>query len=254
MNHIIITGASRGLGKELALQLADPNNQLYLIARNGCATTVRQVEEAGGNAQSYVFDLTDTDHLAGFMNGMFVDIKYAEPHRIVLVNNAGMLHPIGPIGKYEYLDYKTNLEINFMVPAMLTHWFIKKTQEWDISKRILFVSSGASGKPYYGWTHYCSTKAGIDMLMKTAALEQDEQEYPVELAAFNPSRIETDMQKEIRQQPEEDFAAVEDFIEAKEDGRTGSPVEAAQKLAGLLLQDKYPHGEIVKAKEMKLPG
>lgn len=253
MNHIIITGASRGLGQELALQLADPKNKLHLIARNGCYTTARKVDEAGGVSRNYVYDLTNLDHLEGFMNGMFTDIINDEPDQIILVNNAGMLHPIGPIGKYDYQDYKTNLEVNYMVPAMLTHWIIHKAQDWNIPKRIMYISSGASGKPYYGWTHYCSTKAGIDMLMQTTALEQKEQEHPVEVAAFNPSRIETDMQKEIRQQSAKDFAAVEDFVKAKEDGRTGSATEAARKLSHLLLKETYPHGEIVEAKKMELP-
>ena len=254
MNHIIITGASRGLGRKLAIALASPENHLQLIARRSCTDTGKQVERKGGSYDDYAIDLTNLGQLPQFFDQLLDGVDRNNTGRLILVNNAGTLNPIGPLGKYDFGDYRTNLEINFMVPTLLTHLFIQKTAQWGIDKRVMFVSSGAARKPYRGWTHYCGTKAGVDMLMKTAAMEQDHADHPVLLAGFNPSRIETDMQVQIRSQDEEDFSEVDDFIAAKEDGRTGSAEEAAQKLAHVLLAQDYPHGEVVKAKELALPG
>ena len=133
---------------------------------------------------------------------------------------------------------------------LLTHLFISAVQEKELEKRVVFISSGAAQKAYRGWTHYCSTKAGLDMLMQAIALEQSDRERPVRVAAFNPGRIETDMQKLLREQSPEDFPAVDDFVAAATDGRTGSPRGAARKLAGLVLSADYPHGRTVRASEL----
>lgn len=251
MKHIIISGASRGLGAALVEELAGPEARLYLIARRGCEETQARVVAAGGHAESFGIDLTDLHALPAAFGAVLGEIE-GDPaaSSVSLVNNAGTLHPLGPIGKYAYEDYRRNLEINFTAPALLTHLFISAVQEKELEKRVVFISSGAAQKAYRGWTHYCSTKAGLDMLMQAIALEQSDRERPVQVAAFNPGRIETDMQKLLREQSPEDFPAVDDFVAAATDGRTGSPREAARKLAGLLLSADYPHGRTVRASEL----
>ena len=251
MKQIIITGASRGFGKEITLKIAEEGEEvhLHLISRSSSEETQIEAEKHGARVTTYAQDLTEFNRLQPLMDDIFDHFESSEKSEYLgLINNAGTLHPIGPLGKYDVDDYRQNLEINYVSPTLITHLFIQKTQNMPVEKRVIFISSGAAKKAYHGWSHYCSTKAGINMLMETAALEQESMEYPVKLAAFNPGRIETDMQKLIRQQSPEDFPKVDDFIASKTDGRMGSPKQMAGVVAGLMMNDDYPSGEFVKGK------
>jgi NAD(P)-dependent dehydrogenase (short-subunit alcohol dehydrogenase family) len=83
------------------------------------------------------------------------------------------------------------------------------------------------------------------MLAKTAALEQKLQKHRVEIAVFNPGRIETDMQEVIRQKDTDDFPLVDDFIASEKDGRNLPPEQMAEELARIFTGKEFPHGEIV---------
>lgn len=248
MKHIIITGSSRGFGKEIAKQLAAPQTRLYLVSRSTSRRTRELVRERDGEATEYQRDLIDSQQVENLINMVFTSIDEDRADYIGLINNAGTLNPIGPLGKYEASDYRNNLEINFVAPAMLTHHFVHRVQQLPLEKRVAFISSGAAQKPYVGWSHYCSTKAGTDMLMKTVHKEQQRMERPVKVMGFNPGRIETDMQELIRMQKEEDFPAVQDFIDARDDGRTAPPEKLAGVLAQLMTAEDFPDGEIVNGK------
>jgi benzil reductase ((S)-benzoin forming) len=249
MKHILVTGSSRGFGKEIAKELAAPDTRLYLVARSTSRLTREQVQDRGGEATEYQRDLTDQEQVENLMEMFFSAIDENDADMIGLVNNAGTLNPIGPLGKYGAEEYRNNLEINFTAPAILTHLFIQKFQDIDIEKRVVFISSGAANKPYEGWSHYCSTKAGIDMLMHTVHKEQQRRSHPVKVMGFNPGRIETDMQELIRMQDKEDFPAVQDFIEAKHDGRTSSASDLAAVLAQFMTRADFPSGRIINGKK-----
>ncbi len=248
MNHIIITGTSRGFGKEIAIKLASQDTYLHLVARSASRTAAEDIREQGGEATEYQRDLTDFSQAENLMKRIFSSFETEAADFIGLVNNAGTLHPMGPLGKYDAKDYRNNLEINFVTPAVLTHLFVQRIQELPIEKRVVFISSGAAQKPYEGWSHYCSTKAGINMLLQTVHKEQQKQTHPVKVIGFNPGRIETDMQALIRMQDEEDFPAVQDFIDAKKDGRTGSAAEQAAVLAEIMRKNDFPDGRIIDGK------
>lgn len=248
--HYIITGASRGFGQQLALRLAAGDTVLHLVARSESAGTRKMAEEKGGRCFTYSFDLTKTEAVGEVVQQVLERVNEEEADAMCLVNNAGTLKPIGPLGKYDAEAYRQNLELNYVAPLMLTHHFVQLLQKEDLEKRVVFISSGAAGKPYYGWTHYCSTKAGVNMFVQTLALEQESKPHPVKVMAFNPGRMETDMQVLIREQDADDFAEVEDFIASRTDGRMATPEEVSGVLAQLLQGDDFSNGDIVKARDL----
>lgn len=248
--HIIITGASRGFGRELAHQLAESGTVLYLIARSDMAELVLELEARGATVFTWQQDLTLTDRLEELMSDLASRIESDRAGFIGLINNAGMLEPVGPAGKYDYETYRKNLEINFVAPVMLSHAFISRFQEAEVVKRIIMISSGAAGKPFHGWSHYCSTKAGVDMFVRTVGIEQEKQRYPVEVLAFNPGRIGTEMQEVIRSTSEEDFPMVHDFISAWEQDKIGDAHEVAGRLVRVLLTEYFPAGEVLSHRDL----
>lgn len=245
MQEIIITGASRGFGREVALKLAQPERRLHLISRSEAEETASEVRNQGAEARNWSIDLSLTDRLEEAFKPVFDTLQTDVTDFIGLINNAGTIEPVGPLGKYDTSDYRAHLELNYVAPAVLTHLFVKYFQSVPATKRVLFVGSGASRKPIHGWSHYCSSKAGVDMLAKTTALEQEAQEHPVEITVFNPGRIETDMQETIRQKDKEDFPLVDDFVASATDGRNLPPGQMAEELADIFTGEQYPHGEIV---------
>jgi benzil reductase ((S)-benzoin forming) len=252
MRHLIITGASKGFGQAIALAWADqfPDTTYHLIARSDSEQTKEQLLARQPDATVFCYrqDLSETINLKGLTDQLASHI-HATSDQIVLINNAGTLQPIGPAGKYEASAYHQNLELNYVAPLMLSHWFLESYQSWQTDKRIVCISSGAAQHPYYGWSHYCSTKAGVDMFVRTVALEQSKAEYPVDILGFNPSRIETNMQEQIRSQEQDDFAEVEDFKESAQDGRNNPPEKLANALVTVIRDRAYENGEIVRGKD-----
>jgi benzil reductase ((S)-benzoin forming) len=246
MNHIIITGPTKGIGYHLAKVLARRGTTLHLVARSDMDDLKVDLAQDGGEVFAYRADLTQTENTGLLMDRIFGRIKPESTQKVVLISNAGTLSPMGPLGKYDITDYRANLELNFVAPALLSHAFVQHLNAFKCDKRLIYISSGAANHPYPGWSHYCSTKAGTDMLMKCIAVEQEDMESPVRAMAYNPGRTETDMQAEIRKQAYEDFPAVESFIRAKEKGNLNPPADVAKHIAGFVFTDRFPVGEIIK--------
>lgn len=246
MNHIIITGPTKGIGLHLAQKLAGSGTTLHLVARSDMDDLKDELAQEGGEAFAYRADLTQTENTGMLMDRIFGRIKPEGTRKVVLISNAGTLSPMGPLGKHDIAGYRANLELNFVAPALLSHAFVQHLNAFKCDKRLIYISSGAANHPYPGWSHYCSTKAGTDMLMKCIAVEQDDLQSPVRAMAYNPGRTETDMQAEIRKQTYEDFPAVESFIRAKEKGNLNPPADVAADIAGFVYSDRFPVGEIMK--------
>lgn len=88
------------------------------------------------------------------------------------------------------------------------------------------------------------------MFVRTVGLEQKEQRHPVDIMAFNPGRIETEMQEVIRQTGEEDFPVVGDFIDAWKEGKIGNSREVASRLARQMLAEYFPSGEVLSRRDL----
>ncbi len=251
MKHYIITGASRGFGRYLAEALAGDNTTFHLVARSNMREVQEAIEKKGGKVYVHHADLSDTHKLAGLNHDIFKKIDWQQAEYIALVNNAGMLEPVGPVGKYDPETYRKSLEVNFTAPLLLTHLFVHEVQEWACRKQVVMISSGAATKAYYGWSNYCSTKAGLNRFTETLALEQKGFMHPVEAFAFNPGRIDTQMQNVIREQSADDFPLVDDFIRSKEKGHLGDPAKIATKLVRLMNNGNVPTGKMIVAAEME---
>lgn len=246
MRHYIITGASRGIGEALAREVGLGETTLHLVSRGSVTELMSQISRKGTQVFSYAFDLSRTDGITILTEEIFSNIDLNEANYIALVNNAGMLEPIGPIGKHDTEAYRKNLEVNFVAPTLLCHEFIKRTSGFEGQLRILNVSSGAAKKAYYGWSHYCSTKAGLDMVTEAITVEHGKR---IGVFGFNPGRTDTKMQDEIREQSPEDFEHVQSFIDAKEQGILNSPQKVAMMMKMVLEEDCFESGTIVSTRD-----
>ena len=219
MDIFIITGASKGIGFNLSKQLIEKGKKVIGIARTNPEKRVNFV----------ACDLAKTDELKTLIDKI-IDENEAEATTFTLINNAGMVDPIGLIGDVQAEEIAQAVAVNFTAPMILSNAFISRLERFQGVKRILNISSGAGRKEYEGWGAYCATKAGLDHFSRVIALEQKNVKNPVEIVSIAPGIIDTSMQEVIRSSEEKSFPLLEQFIYYKEQGLLSSPEETAEKL------------------------
>ncbi|TVQ14261.1 MAG: (S)-benzoin forming benzil reductase [Bacteroidetes bacterium] len=245
MNHIIITGHSKGLGAGIALEMIDENHHIHGIARTDNTDIQKLAAAKGCGFNFYPCDLGHTDQISAIMQLVFANITRTDNiEGIYLINNAGMIHPIGPVPTLENADIDLHLRVNLLAPMLIIKDFITHSSSIKATKRVINISSGAATSPYHGWSSYCTSKAGLDMFTRCCATEQEGEKYPIEFMAVAPGIIDTDMQTTIRGTTDEQFIHRKKFVELKETGQLVSPALAGKKLKELLFSSDFKNGEI----------
>ena len=242
MKHFIITGASKGLGEGVAMALLDEGHHLLCISR-GESEALKRMAAAKNCPLDFIrFDLSYTEEIPALCRQVFSLVDTATAEGIYLVNNAGVIEPVGRAEGNSPDMVDAHLRINLLAPMILVACFIEAFHDVAVEKRILNVSSGAANFPYYGWSSYCTGKAGINMFSRCIALEQQTARHPVEVMAAAPGIIDTGMQTTLRNTTDEQFIDREKFIEYKESGMLVAPALAGKRLAALLLSAEFKSG------------
>lgn len=223
MNIYIITGASKGIGYEMLKQLRGRGERVIGVAR----TNPHELEDF------IIADLSNTDSVEQMTSQILTD-NLSKASSFTLINNAGVVDPIGLIGSVNSLNMMEALAVNLAAPMIAANAFILKLKDFEGIKRIINISSGAGRSAYEGWGVYCTTKAGLDHFTRVVAIEQESAEYPVEVVAIAPGIIDTDMQEAIRSSDKDDFPLLGRFIDYKEQGHLSSAEETAHKLISFM--------------------
>lgn len=251
MKYYIITGTSRGLGESLVKKLMNSGNFIFCISRNKNDHLIKLADENNVDLESISFDLSQVDKIDALMQEIFSKVDSANIKSLVLINNAGVLAPIKPIELCSSEEIIANTNINMIAPMILSSSFILYASNINANKQIINISSGAGKKPYFGWSSYCSTKAGIDHFTRCIGMEQSVKENPVRIISFSPGVIDTEMQKEIRMTPKEHFRDLERFINFKEDGKLQDPNVVARHVLDLINNTELKNGEILDIKQFQ---
>ena len=209
-NLYIVTGTTKGLGAALATHIAaDPANELIAFAR------APEVSVPGG--WRIEADLADSSALARACERAETRLRGKRHGKAVLINNAGVVSPVGPLDQVDAADLERSLAVNLLAPMLLMRWFLGATAGVPL-RRIVNISSGAGRRPIFGWGAYCTAKAGLDMASRTVALECEARGLAVEVVSLAPGVIDTPMQGLVRAAPEESFRDVARFRAMKAEG------------------------------------
>lgn len=218
MKLYIITGTSSGIGRALALEvLKDPNAHVIGLSRR------RNIEH-----ERYTHQRVELSKIADLENLHF-PISGTEDE-IILVNNAGWIGEIAPLGKQDHLAIEESFNINLIAPTVLINQFLIQVKNLKMRRVVLNISSGAAKYPIASWSTYCASKAGLEMITRVMNEEHPE----IEAYSIAPGIVNTAMQKNIRDAKPALFADVERFKNYYESGELTSPEEIAQKLVSLL--------------------
>lgn len=242
MNYYIITGASKGIGKALAEELLnEENNRVIGVSRTN---SIRHL-----NYRHQPLDFSDVQAVEHNLQKVFTQLLDAE--KLVLVNNAGVIGDIGYVGEgMQNERFEFVFDVNVIVPAMLMNTFLQVYQQQQCPKVVVNISSGAGQYPIDGWATYCASKAAIDMLSMTVQKEQELRGNPVKVFALSPGIVDTGMQEQIRQSDQQKFSSVERFREYKANGELVSPEEVGRKIANFLQHTEQYKEVLVSVRDM----
>lgn len=189
----IVTGASRGLGEEIARALGNAGAAVAVTARR-VAEAERVADEivsAGGKAIGVACDVADPE-LVGRAVAHVRD-RLGAP--TILVNNAGVIEPLGAFHEAKPADWVANLTVNLAGAAVAAQAVLPDMLAAGRGT-IVNISSGAARVPIAGWGAYSVAKAGLAMLGRVLAAEYGDR--GVRVFGFAPGLVDTDMQAAIR--------------------------------------------------------
>ena len=184
---IIITGASRGIGKEIASEFASAGAKVMLLATTLATleNTVKQIKDAGGKAFGYVANVAD----AAAIEALFNQIVHEHGKIDVLINNAGITRDNLLIRMKEE-DWDRVLQINLKGAFICTQKAFKhmmRTRQGSI----INISSVIGLMGNAGQTNYAASKGGLIAFTKSCAKEFAGRNIRVN--AIAPGFIETEM-------------------------------------------------------------
>ena len=192
----LVTGAGRGIGRQIALTLA-AQNAFVIVNYNGskdkAEETVSEIKAAGGDAVSYKCNVSDFEECQQMITAIIKEYKHID----ILVNNAGITRD-GLIMKMSEDDYDavldTNLKGTFNTIRHMSRYFLKQK-----SGRIINISSVSGILGNAGQANYSASKAGVIGLTKSTAKELASR--GVCCNAIAPGFIATDMTANLADNP-----------------------------------------------------
>ena len=192
-NHIaLITGASRGIGRAVAKRLAGEGAKLILVARTsgGLEELDDEIIAAGGE-QSTIVPLDLQNYASIDELGSVINDKYGRLD--ILIGNAGILGAITPINHLDPDVWQKTIDINLTANYRLIRSMHPLLEKSDAG-RAIFVSSGAASGAYAYWGGYAVSKAGLEMLVKIYAAENEKTNICANL--INPGAVATSMRSQ----------------------------------------------------------
>jgi NAD(P)-dependent dehydrogenase (short-subunit alcohol dehydrogenase family) len=230
----LVTGASRGLGRALAEQLAAAGARVVLAARNATelASAAQSIRDAGGEAHALAYDVSrkeDIYPLAGAAAALVGPID-------LLIHNASSLGPtpLRLLLDTECEDLSSVLETNVVGPFRLSR-ALAGSMALRKTGTILHVSSDASVNAYERWGAYSVSKAALDHLSRLWAAELAER--GVRVLAVDPGEMDTAMHRHAL--PDADAATL------------ARPEQVAARILELLRDESVPSGSRVEAQSWR---
>ncbi|MFT6841254.1 MAG: benzil reductase ((S)-benzoin forming) [Psychroserpens sp.] len=246
-NFIIITGASKGLGRELAIKSAHPNVQMLLIARD--IKALKNVQDICESKEAKVQILACDFSITGYQESIsevFNKISIGSIAKLQLYNNASMIEPISEFSKTNSNDHQDLMNVNLMAPIWLSSELIRCSNRiLPDTVSIINISSGVSKKAIDGWSLYCMSKASINMLSACIAAESHRYTYNLESMCVNPGALDTDMQKAIRNSDAEEVPITDKFKKMYEDGMLKTTADVAAKLLQIVSNKQFENGSYI---------
>ena len=187
---VLITGASRGIGAAAARAFAAAGANVAMVARN--VDQIAQIAgEIGEQALAIQCDVSRLSEVESAISATAQTFGGLD----VLINNAGIIDPIGHLAQIDIDAWERTIDINLKgvmygmrtaMPGMIAQGH----------GTIINISSGAAHGPVEGWSAYCTSKAAVYMLTRMG--DKEARDKGLRILGLSPGTVATDMQREIK--------------------------------------------------------
>ncbi len=226
----LVTGASRGIGRAVALELARQGAHVIALARTTGALEALddEIKRAGSSATLVPLDLRDAEALPRLAQAVASRWQKLD----ILIGNAGVLGKLTPLAQLDDKTWAQAWDVNVTANWRLIRTFDVLLKRSDAG-RALFVTSGRAERfePY--WGIYAATKAALNALVKTYAAECAT--TPVRVNLVNPGRVRTNMRK--------------DAFPGENPATLTPPEDLAPQIAELVLPSETRNGDVINLQE-----
>ncbi|MEM9232958.1 MAG: SDR family NAD(P)-dependent oxidoreductase [Pseudomonadota bacterium] len=229
---ILVTGASRGIGRSVALEVARRGMHPICIARTQGALEALddEIKDAGGQCTLIAADLTDREMMSRLPEALVA--RYGKLDGFVA--NAGLLGDLTPVSDIQPKDWDRTMALNVTANVQL-FGLLDPLLRAAPAARVVGITSGRARKAAPFWATYCATKAAFAMVVDCYALETAETNIRTNLV--DPGPIRTGMREKAM--PGEDPETLP------------HPDELAPLIADLLSPEETRNGETVSFREWR---
>lgn len=241
----VITGASKGMGLEMALQLLSPQHQVLCISRTESAELVQAADRAGAFLTQWCENLAEPEGVAQRLAAWLGTIDRAHVRSATLINNAGTLGAMAPLQTVAPATITQAIMVGLVAPLQLTASFLQATGDWSSVQNVLNISSGMSQRAMAGAALYGAGKAGMDQFSRCVALDEARRSPGARIVSLAPGVIDTDMQRELRNGDDALFPDKARYIQLQATGALTSPSEAARQVLAYLHHPEFGTESVV---------
>lgn len=181
MKTALVTGATSGIGRAIALELAQADYRVIAAGRSQRALA----GIASDRITPLALDVMDRAAVVAALEGLSID---------VLVNNAGMMPPLGNFADADMDDIDRAIGVNLTAVLALTRLVVPQMRQRG-SGHVLFTGSAAAHAPFPNMAAYSAAKAGISGF--AAALRADLAPHGIRVTEIVPGRVETALYADI---------------------------------------------------------
>jgi NAD(P)-dependent dehydrogenase (short-subunit alcohol dehydrogenase family) len=195
--HVLLTGASRGLGESIARAIWQLGAHLFLVARSERSLSHLKDEllregRADQSIDIFPVDLADSKAPEAILSGAQKSWKRLD----VLINNAAIQGPIGKLWENPWGEWKTTIDINLLAPVALCRAVLPWMMEFKKGK-IINLSGGGATAPRPNFSAYGTAKAALVRFSEILAHELHDQHIQVNCIA--PGAMKTKMTEAVKE-------------------------------------------------------
>ncbi len=192
---VVITGATRGLGRLAAERFWKAGEDLILVARHEKDLKI-VAEEFGSTGRSgqkiyhFAVDLSDLEHIPDLIAG--IQKSAGDPD--ILINNAAIQGPIGPVQTNDWSEWQNCLNVCLLAPVRLSQGLLPSMIKVGYG-RIVNISGGGATAPRANFSSYATAKCGLVRFSETLA--QEVREYGITVNCVAPGAMSSNLTKNI---------------------------------------------------------
>ncbi|MCO5119726.1 MAG: SDR family oxidoreductase [Burkholderiaceae bacterium] len=176
----LVTGAGRGIGREIAIELGKHGADVILAARSvtEMKAVAEEIRSMGRKAWDFKMDLSNSGEIKAALQQMASKC----PRIDILVNNSGIGGPTQALVNVDENEWRRTLDVNLTGAYLVTKEVLPKMQE-SLSGKIVFIGSVTGKRPLLNRTPYAASKLGLLGMVRTLAVEAGEFNVNVNLVS-----------------------------------------------------------------------